>query len=205
MPRQLTEAFKRLRRNLERADTLLDRFFDNPGGEPRGAGQPQSHEQELLRSVLVLSIGALDAYLSDLLIETIPRLAAESSAQAVFDRLAKARPGLILRAFFVQDRDALNQELTEVIEAEFSGDSMHGASAVMRVSDWCALGLGRDAFNSEAYPNALRTLDEWTRKRHTIVHRGELVRLRRDDASDLIELVRSVGATLNETAIRAYG
>ena len=60
MARRLTEAFKRLRLNLERGEVLLDKFFDNPAGKQRKAGQPKSHEQELLRSVLVLTVGALE-------------------------------------------------------------------------------------------------------------------------------------------------
>lgn len=157
-----------------------------------------------MRSVLVLTIGALDSYLSDLVIETIPKMAKETRVRGVFDRLAKARPGLILRAFFV-GREELDEELAEVIEAEFAGDSMHGSGAVMKVSDWCNLGLGRDAYNSDDFPNALKTLDEWTGKRHRIVHRGEQVRLRRTDASDIIVLVRAVGQTLNDQLIKIYG
>ena len=204
VPRRLTTAFQRLRKNLGRAETLLDKFFDNPAGAPRHAGQPEAHEQEMLRSVLVLAIGALDAYLSDLLIETIPRIAKVSSAQAVFDQLAKARPGLLLRAFFV-GKEQLQQELIEVLEAEFAGDSMHGSRAIVRVSDWCALELGWRDFNTDDFPEAMRVLDEWTDKRHRIVHRGELVRLRRADATNIIKLVRSIGKTLNDRVIQRYG
>lgn len=204
MPRRLTEAYKRLRKNLGRGETLLDRFFDNPGGTPRHAGQPESHEQELLRSVLVLTVGAIDAFLSDVLIETIPRIAKVTNAQSIFDQLARARPGLLLRAFFV-GRDQLEQELTDVIEAEFLGDPMHGSKAVTRVSDWCALGLGWRDFNTDPFPEALKSLDDWTDRRHRIVHRGELVRLRRNDATDLIELVRSIGKVMNDRVISRYG
>ena len=98
--KKLTESFKRLRKNLNRAETLLKKFFDQPGGMPRRRGQPQAHEQELLRSVLVLAIGALDAFLSELLVELMPRIAEESTDAAVFERIAKDNPGLILRSLF---------------------------------------------------------------------------------------------------------
>lgn len=202
--RKLTNSYKRLRSNLDRADTLVDKFFDNPGGKPRTVGQPKAHEQELLRSVLVLSVGALDAYLSDILIETIPSMANSDGATKVFDSLARARPGLLLRAFFV-GKDQLEQELGEVIEAEFAGDSMHGSRAVMRVSDWCHLELGRRDFDSPSFPTALSTLDSYTDSRHRIVHRGELVRLKRLDASEMTGLVLGIGKVLNDQVITRYG
>jgi hypothetical protein len=48
----------------------------------------------------------------------------------------------------------------------------------------------------------MRTLDEWTDKRHRIVHRGELVRMKRDDATQILDLIESVGRTLNDRALR---
>jgi len=67
-PPKLTLSFKRLRKSLNRGDTLLDKFFDRPGGKVRSVGKPKAHEQELLRAVLVLTIGSLDAFLSGLLV-----------------------------------------------------------------------------------------------------------------------------------------
>jgi hypothetical protein len=209
MTRRLTDAFKRLNTNLKRAETVLDRFFDNPGGKPRKSGQPAAHEQELLRSVLVLAIGALDAYLSDVIIETLPRMAKVGTSGKLFDRLASARPGLVLRAYLVgKDNDIereIEKELAEAIEAEFAKDSMHGSGAALRVSDWCALGLGRRDFDSADVSNPLQLLDDWTDKRHRIVHRGELVRLKRADATEVIKVVRSTARVVNDAAIRQYG
>jgi len=200
--KKLTESYKRLRTNLNRGETLLVEFFDKPGGKVRRVGQPKSHEQELLRAVLVLTVGALDAFLSELLIELLPRIAAASPDAAVFDRIAKDNPGLILRALYLgsPERDAA---LAEAIEAHFQAKTMHGAKAVRQVSDWCALDLADKAFNSAKTPSALPDLDDWTDKRHRIVHRGELVKLTRTNAGGLIELVEAVGKTLNDRAIKA--
>lgn len=198
--RKLSDAFVRLRTNLGRGETLLAEFFDRPGGTPRGSGQPRAHEQELLRSVLVLSVGALDAFLSDLVVELVPRLAKAGTGQTLFNRLMKENAGMILQAIYLSP-DHLDRALSEAIEGYFQAQPMHGSRAVRQAIDWCDLRLGNDEFDNERFPTALRTLDEWTDKRHRIVHRGELVKMKRADATDVLELVRSVGLTLNDRAI----
>ena len=156
---------------------------------------------ELLRAVLVLTFGALDAFLSELLIELLPKIALASPEATVFDRIAKDNPGLILRAVYLgsPERDAA---LAEAVEAHFQAKTMHGAKAVRQVSDWCALGLADAAFDSTKNSKVLSSLDDWTDKRHRIVHRGELVKLTRTNAGSLIELVESLGTTLNARAIK---
>ena len=203
MARRLTESYKRLRANVARGQTLLHQFFDQPGGVPRARGRPRTHELELLRSVLVLAVGALDAYLSDLVVENFPSLAG-SGDRDVFRRLEKARPGLALRLAFLdaKQRDA---ELVAALDAEFSGDSMHGSKAVMRVADWCDLGVGSSDFKSTEFPNTFADLDRWTETRHRIVHRGEKARMSRKDAGDIIDLIKHIGVVLNKAAIDRHG
>jgi hypothetical protein len=202
-PRQ-TKAYRRLVKNLSRGEVLLGQFFDRPGGKARPPGQPKAHEQELLRSVLVLAVGALDSYLSDLLIEFLPKLASQGAAEKVFDRLARENPGLVLRSVYVGG-DAAREALTTAVEAQFEAKVMHGSQAVRQVIDWCALGLGNRDFDSDKSPDALSTLDVWTDRRHRIVHRGELVKMRRQDATTIVELIRDIGKTLNDRTIATYG
>jgi len=197
-----TLSFKRLRKSLNRGDTLLDKFFDRPGGKVRSVGKPKAHEQELLRAVLVLTIGSLDAFLSELLVELLPGMARVSPEAAVFDRVAKENPGLVLRAMYL---GGIEEALSEAIEAHFQAKTMHGAKAVRQVSDWCSLGLSDASYNSTRFPAALPTFDGWTEKRHRIVHTGELVKMKRTDASDVIALVESIGKTLNDAARKTYG
>lgn len=64
-----------------------------------------------------------------------------------------------------------------------------------------ALSVWGTAFDSEKLPKALSSLDAWTEKRHRIVHRGELVKLTRPNAGALIQLVKSIGRTLNDRAV----
>ena len=48
-------------------------------------------------------------------------------------------------------------------------------------------------------------LDEWTDKRHLIVHTGELVKMKRTEASDVIAPVQSIGLMLNDQSTSVYG
>jgi hypothetical protein len=198
-----TKAYKRLRKNLERGKTLLHEFFDLPGGSPRTAGQPRSHEQELLRSVLVLGIGALDAYLSELTTELVPKLARGGTAFTIFDRLMKDQGGLILQAIYLGSND-LERALADAVESYLAGSVMHGSKAVMQVNGWCALTLGATDFNGGRFSSAFKSLDSWTDKRHRIVHRGELVKMKRSDATDVLELVDHIGGVLNRRALKQY-
>ena len=192
-----------LRKNLARGEVLLGVFFDQPGGKPRRQGQPSSHEAELLRSVLVTSIGALDAFLSDLVVELLPKLADLDPPAKVFDAVAKESPWTVLRAFYIGG-SAAKTNIGGLVEAHFEGGVMHGGRAVRLVIDWCSLGLSNSDFDNTDFPTALATLDEWTNLRRRIVHRGELPRMKRADAAEVIDLVRSIGETLNQRAIKVY-
>jgi hypothetical protein len=189
--------------NLSRGETVLDEFFDRPRGRPRGSGQPRAHEQELLRSVLVLTVGSLDAFLSDVVVELVPKLARAGGASKIFDRLMSENAGLILEAVYLS-RGELDRALADAIEGHFQAKVMHGSRAVIQAANWCDLALSGADFNSARFPMAFKTLDEWTTQRHEIVHRGVLVRMRRVDATEIIELVRSIGLTLNRRAIERY-
>jgi len=148
-PPKLTLSFKRLRKSLNRGDTLLDKFFDRPGGKVRSVGKPKAHEQELLRAVLVLTIGSLDAFLSELLVELLPGMARVSPEAAVFDRVAKENPGLVLRAMYL---GGIEEALSEAIEAHFQAKTMHGA----RPSDRSRTGARLDSATRHTTPQGSR-------------------------------------------------
>ncbi len=153
--------------------------------------------------MLVLSVGALDAFLSELVIELMPRLAAAGSAESIFTLIMRDNSGLILQAVYLSPDD-LQAALADAIEGHFQAKVMHGSKAVRQAWDWCNLRMSNNDFNTAEFPDALGSLDEWTEKRHKIVHRGELVRMRRDEAGDVIKLIRSVGKTLNDRAIALH-
>lgn len=203
--RRLCRSYVRLRKNLGLGSTLLDQFFDNPGGKPRKPGQPRAHEQELLRSVLVLCIGGLDAFLSEFVVEFLPQIARDEGATKIFDTLAKESPGLILRALFLEDAVPREAILAEVLERHFLGKAMHGPDAVSQATRWCGLQGSAGSFNSGDFPDAMATLKKRTDQRHRIVHRGEKVKLARDETGRTVDLVQHIGRVLNDKAIATYG
>jgi hypothetical protein len=88
-----TAAFGVFETNLERSRAFL-RIFD----KDRTVGQPSNDEKELLRGSLVFAVGALDAYLSDLILEVVPAYGPKSSHIAdALKAIARADPGLSLR------------------------------------------------------------------------------------------------------------
>lgn len=205
MPRRYTEAFKTLEWNLNRTETLLQTYFDNPGGHPRARGQPNSTEQELLRAVLVLAVGTLDAFLSQLVAETLPDVAEKPTAGEVFNSIARENPGLVLRALFLGEEER-SDALNAAVEAQLVGRPMHGKSAVMTAARWCALELTSHEVDAACgLSDVMEKLDGWTQTRHDIVHRGQRPRLGRYDVGDLAKSVREIARLLNDKVIDAYG
>lgn len=79
-------------RNLNRARILLE-FYDN---DTRGRSGATAAASELLRSAVVFAVGALDAYLHDLILEIIPRHTSTPSPamQDGLREIAKKDPSL---------------------------------------------------------------------------------------------------------------
>lgn len=151
--------------------------------------------------MLVLAVGALDAYLSEVVIELMPKLAQSGRAQVIFERLMKENAGLVLQAVYLGG-DELDAALASAVESQFLRTVMHGSKAVRQVSDWCVLNLSFDDFDSDRFPQAMKLLDEWTDKRHRIVHRGELVKMKRQEATSVLDLVEHIGRVLNDRALK---
>src|SRR5258708_5608263 len=103
--RRKTEAYKVFEANLERS-RAFPRIFNNEAGGGRGRGKPSNDEKELLRGCLVFAVGALDAYLSDLILEIVPQFGPKSpSLSAALTQIAKSDPGLALRVTLATGSD----------------------------------------------------------------------------------------------------
>src|SRR3954453_21010388 len=90
-----TASFAVFEANVNRARAFI-RIF-NKGDDGRGRGQPSNDEKELLRGSLVFAIGALDAYLNDLILEIVPdRALAGPQIMNALTAIAKGDPGLVL-------------------------------------------------------------------------------------------------------------
>jgi len=94
---QKTKAYTAFEANIERSRAFL-RIFDKEPDGGRKQGQPTKDEKELLRGSLVFAVGALDAYLSDLILEIVPAYTPRSDKlAAALKGIAKSDPGLALR------------------------------------------------------------------------------------------------------------
>jgi hypothetical protein len=57
-------------------------LFDNPSGQPRGAGKPSNTEQDLLRSMLIFAGAGLDSSIKKMIIESLPDLTEQNKEVA---------------------------------------------------------------------------------------------------------------------------
>ena len=110
---------------------------------------------------------------------------------------ARSLPLPLDRGLLQQPPPALNTRTAKPAKIRRDDDRTRPTDGGRRLKPKCQ----RERGNST---DALGSLDEWTEKRHKIVHRGELVRMRRDEAGDVIKLIRSVGKTLNDRVIALH-
>lgn len=122
MSAKKTEAFHVFEANLERSRAFL-RIFD----KDRSVGQPSNDEKELLRGSLVFAVGALDAYLSDLVLEIVPKHAPSSSNLTdALKAIAKTDPGLSLRVALVKNDDDREAEFRAALDEFLAAKSFQG-------------------------------------------------------------------------------
>ena len=195
-----TDSHKRLAKNLRRCDGLLS-IFDSPGGTRRKKGQPRTEERDLLRAVIVLSVGALDAFLSDVVVELLPEVAANSNATSVFDEVARRNPGLVLRSAFT---GTLDNSLRAAVEDHFASKSMHGAKAMGLVNEWCDLQVTLATLDPDGGEATLACIEKATEQRHKIVHEGAMPKVERQYAGSVVAAIRTIGAGFESAVWARY-
>ena len=205
MPRQAkTNAFKVFEVNLERASAFL-RIFDAPGGRPRGQGQPSEDEKELLRGSLVFAVGALDAYLSDLVLEIVPEHAPNSPhLREALKAIAKNDPGLSLRVALAGDDRARKDEFRAALEDWLATKSFHGPEKVVMAFGYVGCSIEWDEFNQETGTDAAKELSRITDERHSIVHNGQRPYTRRALAGQSHDLIAKIAALIDREVCKLY-
>lgn len=196
-----TGAYSAFLTNLDRVGSFL-RLFDKPGGRKRGPGQPSDDEKELLRAIVVFSVGALDAYLHDLILEEVPRGGVRSGALAdALKRIAKDDPSLALRVALADDGDARREEFREALDGWLSTQSFQGPDAVIRALK--LIGKETTAASLDVKIRAKWTddLTKWTKSRHGMVHRGGKPYVRRTDAVACRELIHKIADVVDSIAL----
>lgn len=197
-----TRSFAVFRTNLSRSRAFI-RLFDGPGG--RAPGQPSNDEKELLRGAVVFAVGALDAYLHELILEVVPEHGGDRNELTdALRAIAREDPALSLRVALAPDAAARTREFRSALDMWLAAKSFQGAAAVTRALSYLGCSMPWTAFDAATGANTADRLEHFTRMRHGIVHRGERPFIRRAQASECCELVSAIASTIEAAVSSKY-
>jgi hypothetical protein len=204
MPPRTTKAYKVFRANLERSRAFL-RIFDKVPDGGRKQGQPSKDERELLRGSLVFAVGALDAYLSDLILEIVPAYAPKSpSLTAALRGIAKSDPGLALRMAITPDGRDREEEFRTALDEWLADKSFQGPAKVANAIDYLGCDLTWPDFDTATRTSAAKELQRVTDERHAIVHSGQKPYVRRQLAEETLTLISDMAETIDTRICGLY-
>jgi hypothetical protein len=200
VPRQKCESYKVFEKNLERSRAFL-RIFDID----RTAGQPSNDEKELLRGAIVFAIGALDAFLHELVLEVVPTFGGNTSALAdALRAIAKEDPALSLRLALAPDGSSKQEEFRQALDDWLEKKSFHGVRMVANAMTYVGFDLLITDFDQHTHVNTAERLEHYTQMRHNIVHRGARPAVVRDNAQECVDVIAAMVFAINAKAIELY-
>jgi hypothetical protein len=189
-------------KNIRRARVLLE-FFDE---DTKGSQQPTNAATELLRSALIFAVGALDAYLHDLILEIVPAHAPHSPSLAdILKAIAKEDPKLVLRIVHTDDKFARQREFRKALDDALSERSFLGSAGVKRALDLIDCRIDWPEFDEAAGSNIQRELSLLAQQRNNIVHRGWRTTTTRDEMGAAIALLETVGMLIDDRVCKQWG
>lgn len=217
-----TDAYNAFRKNIARPQAL-QAMFDGGSlkpkkGDRRGTGKPTKQENELLRASVIVTIGALDAYLSDVAAEVLVAQLRSSQprsddARALLRRVVKEVDTLPLELALLPSQKEREAFVADALRDHLSNKvSNHGARGVVATVermgarlDWgrlekkipASLPFSRDP----KHPAGL--LDAWTERRHALVHRGRALLITSPRARALVKFVESIATEVDSIAVGA--
>lgn len=195
-----TEAVVVFEANLDRSRAFL-RIFD----ADRAAGRPTKDENELLRGAIVFAVGAFDAYLSDLILEVVPKYGARSTQLATALRaIAKNDPGLSLRVALAPTDSDRRHEFTEALGDWLSTKTFHGPDKVDDALGYVACSVAWEDLDKACGCDAKADLAKITRQRHEIVHEGKRPRTTRSQAEAAANLVAALAKHIDTRVCSHY-
>lgn len=176
----------------------------------KGRGSPPLPYRELPRAAVVFSVGAIDAYLSEVSAEVMIRQfragVANKEARDVLQRVLKDIPTLSLEVAILTTSDERVQRVQDAVAGHFHTNvSDHGQKAVSAA----IVRMGRmpnqvwDHLVDLGHKNPHAFLDHWTSIRHRIVHQGERPPVRRGGADDFIAFADDLVARVDAIAEQA--
>jgi hypothetical protein len=202
MPGRRTKcgAYVVFEKNLHRSEAFL-RIF----GDERARGQPSNDEKELLRGAVVFAIGALDAFLHDLVLEIVPRFGGnQERLKRALQEIAKEDPSLALRVALAPDGVSRTDEFRKALDSWLSAKSFQGIDAIVRATGYVGCQFSWADIGTATQTNAPERLEHFTQMRHGMVHRGESPYIRRDQAREAVSLTRAIADAINAKAVTFY-
>jgi hypothetical protein len=192
-----TDAFKVFETNVNRARAFI-RVFD--GEATRNQGAPTRDERELLRGALVFAIGALDNLMTEMILELVPKFGGNSEAmRQPLNEIGKAEPALALRLAMTTRANA-QEEFRTALGNWLDTKTFHGVAKVMTGLSYIGVTIDETPIPADWK----KSLEEFTQRRHQIVHRGDKRVVKRDQAQQCADLIESIGQAINRTAVRLY-
>jgi hypothetical protein len=186
--------------NLDRSRAFL-RIFDYD----RGVGNPKSDEKELLRGSLVFAVGAFDAYLSDLILEVVPKFGPQTSQlHAALKAIAKEDPGLSLRVALATTEADRQAEFKAALGDWLNTKSFHGPDKVAQALGYVGCPVDWEAMKTAAGVGAAPDLEKITKQRHSIVHEGKKPTINRWPAEAAGNLVNALASHIDGRVCAMY-
>lgn len=166
-----------------------------------------SAAQQLLRSALVFAVGALDAYLHDLILEIVPKHISDPSPalKEGLREITKKDPVLALRVALASDEKARIQEIYSALDEWLSIESFQGPARVQKALEYLGCKLVWNTVDREIQFKTASELQRITQKRHNIVHRGREHTITKDEAQAAIDLVRALAKYIDHQVCKANG
>jgi hypothetical protein len=196
--RQKCDSFKVFDLNVKRSRAFI-RVFDGTETS-RKQGRPTNDEVELLRGALVFAVGALDNFITELILELVPKFGCSGEAmKQPLTEIAKADPSLSLRVALAgtgNPEDEFRNALSNWLETK----SFHGVEKIL-----VALGYIGVTIDESTLPTTWKqSLNDFTERRHQIVHRGDKSVVKREQAQECTDLVEAIGKAINKAAVKLY-
>jgi hypothetical protein len=217
-----TDAYGTFLKNIARPKALQAMFdagsLKPKKGDRRTAGKPTKQENELLRASVIVTIGALDAYLSDVAAEVLVaqlrgRQSRSDDARNLLRRVLKEVDTLPLELALLSDQDDREVLVSDVLRDHLSNKvSNHGAKGVSTTVERMGARLEWARLDTEipvslAFAkdpkSAAGLLDAWTDRRHALVHRGRALVISSPRAKALVTFVESIGQEVDRIAVDA--
>lgn len=186
--------------NINRAEALI-RVFERG----RRRGRPLREDTELNRSALVFAIGALDAYLHDLVLRVVADFVPNNDA--VLRTLKDMQPHEMVASMArAASLDDARSHLRAKLDKHFDDKSFMDVAGLQRALKLigCANLDADELARRTQRADIAEALGRYTDMRHRIVHRGEIVRVLKANATDCASVVTLVARAVDDEVASKY-